>query len=119
MNTSLFYGGHLQRASSSSDENEDEMDPSFVLSQDDIDTQHSDETNSDESDEEHEATRAAGIEASTPTANSTENNIGSNAVIQTAWRAMISSSRLFNCTATEIRHFTDELPCDREIEPID
>ena len=32
---------------------------------------------------------------------------------------MISSSRLFNCTATEIRHFTDELPCDREIEPID
>ena len=100
MNTAVFCGGRFGRESSSSDENED--DPH---SQEE--TLESDESGQDESDETLEAPP------------SSENSSGSNVIAEATWRNMKSSSRAFNCTANEVRHFTNELPSDRAIEPID
>ena len=111
MNTSTFYGRHLGRVgreTSSSDENEDDTDACYLPSQEEIESLGSDDDESDEN------------EASGTTANSIENQCFHDALPETtAWRSMKSSSRAFDCTATEERHFSHELPTDRPIEPID
>ena len=105
MNTATFYGWNLGGVGreTSSDENEDDTDECYLPPQDEIESLGSDDDESNEN------------EASGTTANS-----GHDALPETtAWRSMKSIGRAFDCTTTEERHFSHELPTDRPIEPID
>ena len=107
----MFYGGRYGRETSSSEENDD-PDPSYLPSQEEMEALESDESHQDESDGE--------LKAPPLITNTTDNSSGSRAIAETtAWSNIKSNSRSFSSTATKACHFANELPSDHEIEPID
>ena len=106
METVKFYGNRRRSETSSSDESVGDVDPCYIPSQEDVDSHESGKSFQYDSD--------ASFEDLSSTTITTEAIAGT-----TGWGALQTRNRTFECTTNEELLFSDELPSDRAIEPID